>query len=223
MQYLTFHDALSFSDYSSNPTALLFFFFFPSFVSQQQGPLVLTPAQLALYNGSDPNLPIYLAINGTIFDVSAKPHIYGPGGWYAQLAGADATRGYVTGCFAEDRTPDLRGAEVAYMPIEDADADADDDGPWKALTASQKKARQRMELRAAKAAVRQTVEGWVKFYKDNDAYLEVGKVIDSPGPEGEGLEPRKLCDVAEQRRPKRSELNRREKEKAAVGAQEKEG
>src|SRR5205814_4778334 len=64
-----------------------------------------------LYDGTNPDLPIYLAINGTIFDVSASRHIYGPGGSYHFFAGHDATRAYVTGCFTEDITPDLRGVE----------------------------------------------------------------------------------------------------------------
>ncbi|KLJ08117.1 hypothetical protein EMPG_16433, partial [Blastomyces silverae] len=40
----------------------------PVLKSYLRGPILLTPAQLALYNGTDPSLPIYIAINSTIFD-----------------------------------------------------------------------------------------------------------------------------------------------------------
>merc|ERR1711939_215707 len=105
--------------------ASLFWNYQPWFANTAQivqwwaGPLQLTPDQLALYNGTDPKKPIYLAINGTIFDVSAGRHTYGPAGSYSVFAGRDATRAFVTGCFLEDRTADLRGAEEIYLPVED--------------------------------------------------------------------------------------------------------
>lgn len=155
-------------------------------------------------------------MNGTIFDVSAKSHVYGPGGSYSALAGVDATRGYVTGCLAEDRTPDLRGAELVYIPVEDAGESED-----KVLTAAQRKARQRKELERAKAAVQHTVGGWMQFFKTNGAYFEVGTVKDSPGPAKKSLERRRLCQAAERRRPKRSELIKGEKARSASAASEK--
>jgi hypothetical protein len=39
----------------------------------QDGPIYLTDAELATYDGSDPTKPIYVAVNGTIFDVTAGP------------------------------------------------------------------------------------------------------------------------------------------------------
>ncbi|KAI6911910.1 hypothetical protein KC318_g1655 [Hortaea werneckii] len=81
------------------------------------GPLRLTDAELALYNGTDPTKPVLLALNGTIYDVSAGRRVYGPGGSYHVFAGKDAARGFVTGCFAEDGTPDLRGVEWTYVPV----------------------------------------------------------------------------------------------------------
>ncbi|KAI7323704.1 hypothetical protein KC315_g8446, partial [Hortaea werneckii] len=81
-----------------------------------QGPLRLTDAELALYNGTDPDKPVLLALNGTIYDVTAGRRVYGPGGSYHVFAGRDAARGFVTGCFAEDGTPDLRGVEWTYVP-----------------------------------------------------------------------------------------------------------
>ncbi|KAJ3100984.1 hypothetical protein HDU97_001740 [Phlyctochytrium planicorne] len=59
--------------------------------------IVLTAAELAQYDGSDPTKPIYLAINGKIFDVSGAPNYYGKGGGYGFFSGKDATRAYITG------------------------------------------------------------------------------------------------------------------------------
>lgn len=36
-----------------------------------------TESELLLYNGEDPSLPIYLAIDETVYDVSANPRMYG--------------------------------------------------------------------------------------------------------------------------------------------------
>ena len=45
----------------------------------------ITEAELAKYDGTGKDGTIYLAINGTIYDVSASPAFYGPGGHYRQL------------------------------------------------------------------------------------------------------------------------------------------
>ena len=78
----------------------------------------LTDAQLREYDGSDTSKPLYLAINGTIFDVSAGRGFYGPGGHYGHFAGRDATRAWVTECWdTEDQlTHDMRGVEELFMP-----------------------------------------------------------------------------------------------------------
>ncbi|EEH38812.1 hypothetical protein PAAG_08539 [Paracoccidioides lutzii Pb01] len=167
------------------------------------GPINLTPVQLALYNGSDPTLPIYVAINGTIFDVSANPRIYGAGGGYNSLAGVDATRAFATGCFKEDRTPDLRGVELMFIPIDD-----DDGNPAEqAMSGAEKKIRREKELRAAREMVRKQVSHWKEFFENHKDYFEVGRVLGGPGVEGKGLEKRELCEQAQKRRPKRSVLN----------------
>lgn len=76
-------------------------------------PLNLTISELSLYNGTDKHLPIYLAIDGIVFDVSSSPKVYGPGGPYHELTGKDAARVYVTGCFnkKDEYTYDLRGLD----------------------------------------------------------------------------------------------------------------
>jgi predicted heme/steroid binding protein len=52
-----------------------------------------TPAQLAQHDGSDPTKPILLAIKGTVFDVTAKRAMYGPGAGYNVFAGKDGSVG----------------------------------------------------------------------------------------------------------------------------------
>jgi len=64
---------------------------------------------LATFDGSTEDKPIYLAIDGDVYDVSSSRLTYGPGGPYHMLAGRDAARAYGTGCFATHLTHDLRG------------------------------------------------------------------------------------------------------------------
>lgn len=70
---------------------------------------VFTVEELAQYDGSDPDKPIYLALLGKVYDVTAGRNYYGPGGGYSFFAGRDATRSYITGCFQTHLTHDLRG------------------------------------------------------------------------------------------------------------------
>lgn len=70
---------------------------------------IFTAKQLLEYDGSDPSKPIYLAINGRVYDVSAGPGYYGKGGSYNFFSGKDAARAYITGCFETHLVPDLRG------------------------------------------------------------------------------------------------------------------
>lgn len=159
----------------------------------QQGPVTLTPSQLALYNGTDTTLPLYVVVNGTIFDVSANRLIYGPGGNYNFFAGRDATRAFVTGCFKEDLTPDMRGVETMFVPVEDVE---------ETLTSGQIKIRRDKELREAKAKVESAVKRWVAFFRNHKTYFEAGKVV---GGEVTG-EPWPLCESAQKQRPKRSAM-----------------
>jgi predicted heme/steroid binding protein len=172
------------------------------------GPLLLTPAQLALFNGTDPARPIYLAINGTIFDVTAGKHTYGPGGSYEVFAGRDATRAFVTGCFLEDRTGDMRGAEYIYIPVED--------DPSEDISSGARKLRAEKERRDARKRVLQEVGKWEDFYQNHKKYFEVGKLVDVPKYTGK---PPSLCEPAEKGRPKRMKMNKKktDKEKDAPG------
>lgn len=55
-------------------------------------PQNLTATQLATFNGSDPHIPIYISIKGTIFDVSSNRSMYAPGTGYSIFAGKDASK-----------------------------------------------------------------------------------------------------------------------------------
>ncbi|KAF9482090.1 cytochrome b5 [Pholiota conissans] len=52
-----------------------------------------TTAELKAFDGSDPTKPIYVAIKGTVFDVSTKAEVYGAGRSYNVFAGKDGSRG----------------------------------------------------------------------------------------------------------------------------------
>ncbi|KZT10945.1 progesterone binding protein [Laetiporus sulphureus 93-53] len=51
-----------------------------------------TVEQLKQYDGSSPEKPIYVAIKGTVFDVSRKRDTYGKGKSYNLFAGKDASK-----------------------------------------------------------------------------------------------------------------------------------
>lgn len=162
----------------------------------QGGSLHLTPAQLSLYNGTDPSLPIYLAVNGSIFDVSANRPIYGPGGSYNFFAGRDATRAFVTGCFKEDLTPDLDGVEEMFLPVEDVD---------ERITSAERQLRRERELRLAREQIVKTVSRWQGFFRNHKKYFQVG-AVENDGVVDPDKGKRVLCEGAQNQRPKRSEM-----------------
>jgi len=51
-----------------------------------------TVEELKAYDGSDPSKPILVAIKGTVFDVTRKADVYGPGKSYNLFAGKDGSR-----------------------------------------------------------------------------------------------------------------------------------
>lgn len=121
--------------------------------------------------------------------------MYGPGGSYSFFAGRDATRAFITGCFQEDLTPDLRGAEMTYVPQDDEN---------EKLSKQEIKTRREREVRLARKRVGDTIEGWAKMFKGEGGkpYFKVGEIK-----RGEGwlerLPRRELCEAAQKQRPKR--------------------
>lgn len=52
----------------------------------------ITADELSKYNGDSPDMPIYLALNGYVYDVSAgKDDFYGQGQAYHDLVGKDSS------------------------------------------------------------------------------------------------------------------------------------
>ncbi|RMY97019.1 hypothetical protein D0862_08277 [Hortaea werneckii] len=199
------------------------------------GPLHLTDAELSLYNGTDTHKPVLLALNGTIYDVSAGRRVYGPGGSYHVFAGRDAARGFVTGCFVEDGVPDLRGVEWTYVPVgiprfgeeeeEEGEVgrgkEGEGDGKGrggeeeevgkkeekkKKKISPELKSQREQALRQARKQVQATIEGWGKMFRG-----ETGKGYFEVGKvvreEGwlEKLPRREICAQAERGRPKGKE------------------
>jgi len=162
------------------------------------GPIHLTDSELALYDGTDPKKPIYVGLNGSIYDVSASPSTYGPGGGYSFFSGKDAARAFITGCFQEDLTPDLRGVEDMYIPV-DSPSDA-------ALSKKKLKIRREREVREGRKRVREGIETWAGVFRGETGrpYFYVGQIKREEG-WLEKLPKRKLCAPAEEGRPKRED------------------
>ncbi|KAK0491799.1 cytochrome b5, partial [Armillaria luteobubalina] len=81
--------------------------------------------ELRQYDGSDPSKPIYVSIKGTIFDVTRKADVYGPGKSYSVFAGKDGSRGLgMSSLKVEDAVPD-------YSVLDEKDTKVLDD--WHAF------------------------------------------------------------------------------------------
>ncbi|KAK3939268.1 hypothetical protein QBC46DRAFT_151383 [Diplogelasinospora grovesii] len=157
--------------------------------AQIRGPVYMTMSELAQYDGRDQSKPIYLAINGTIYDVSANRRTYGPGGSYHFFAGTDAARAYVTGCFAEDRTADMRGVEEMYLPIDDPTID---NRYW---TPEELEKMREEEMKEALQKVHEGLLHWVNFFAHSKKYTRVG-YIKRPKDWLSNEPRRKLCESA---------------------------
>ncbi|KAK4983272.1 hypothetical protein LTR50_007323 [Elasticomyces elasticus] len=193
-----------------------------------RGPLHLTPTQLSLYDGRTPQTPIYLALNGSIYDVSAGARHYGPGGSYHFFAGRDAARAFVTGCFEEDLTPDLRGVEEMFVPVDEEGGEevgevgegggegiggmvgrvrdgVGEEGERRRKRAERKVRRER-EYRQARKKVAEAIEGWAGMFRGEGGkdYWWVGEVVREEG-WLEKLPRRELCEMAKRQRPKRKD------------------
>ena len=79
-----------------------------------------TPAQLAKYDGNNPDRHILVAVLGKVYDVTAGAAFYGPRGPYSTFGGRDASRALAVGSFDREVFVDVDG------PIDDL-ADLDDE------------------------------------------------------------------------------------------------
>ncbi|PRQ52370.1 putative cytochrome b5-like heme/steroid binding domain-containing protein [Rosa chinensis] len=84
-------------------TLLALFAFYYKPLSKQR---LFTVEELALYNGTDQSLPIFLGILGSVFDVTKGKSHYGEGGGYNHFSGRDASRAFVSGNFTGDGLTD---------------------------------------------------------------------------------------------------------------------
>ncbi|KAJ3041679.1 hypothetical protein HK097_002205 [Rhizophlyctis rosea] len=67
-----------------------------------------TPKELAHYDGKE-DKPIFIGVNGRVYDVSRGRGFYGPGSMYGNFAGRDASRGLAKNSFDEDMLTDPSG------------------------------------------------------------------------------------------------------------------
>lgn len=197
---------------------------FGAMAEEATGNLKITEDELKQYDGTDPDKPIYLAIDGVIFDVSISPAFYGPGGHYHHFTGKDASRAWVSECWdSEDQlTWRMDGIEDMFMPkyldesmertaagesdIEGAVEYGGEELAKMAQTILKKMGkvsekemakRRKSDKKEAAEAVQTQLQHWFNFFNNNDKYTAVGKVIhDEKKPE-----PPALCEAALKKRP----------------------
>ncbi|KAI1321180.1 hypothetical protein EDD11_007746 [Mortierella claussenii] len=73
---------------------------------------IFSHEELLLHDGIKEDQPIYVAIKGTVFDVTAKKAMYGPSGGYHCFAGRDASKALGKSSLnVEDCTADYSGLD----------------------------------------------------------------------------------------------------------------
>lgn len=97
----------------------------PEAVPEAEAPLAANLEELRRHRGAEGGL-IWLGFDGEIFDVSAAPAIFGPGGQYAALAGVDATR-----CLGEMSLSPNNLDDLRWEP--DNSEEEKQKGEWKQL------------------------------------------------------------------------------------------
>ena len=101
----------------------------------------------------------------------------------------------MTGCFADDRTPDMRGVEEMFLPLEDSAANAH-------FSKEELAEMRKEEMRTARKKVKDALGHWVDFFAKNDKYRKVGTVKREKGWLKE-LPRRDLCEAAQKGRKPR--------------------
>jgi len=61
-----------------------------------------TLAELATFDGKDPERPLLIAVRGQVYDVTPGRAFYGPGGPYEMFAGRDCTRALAKMAFDDE-------------------------------------------------------------------------------------------------------------------------
>ena len=61
-------------------------------IIKNQNLKLFTASELSKFNGVDPKLPIYLALDGYVYDITSGVEFYKVGGPYHDLAGKDASQ-----------------------------------------------------------------------------------------------------------------------------------
>lgn len=75
-------------------------------------PRDFSPEELRKMNGTNGN-PVYVAVQGVVYDVSSRASFYGPGGPYHIFAGRDAARALALGSLEE------KDVEAPYPKLDD--------------------------------------------------------------------------------------------------------
>lgn len=117
------------------------------------------------------------------------------------LSGKDASRAFITGCFGEDLTPDMRGVEEMFIPLDNPKEDSE-------LSPGKRKTQRERETRQAKQKVKDGIEAWAKLFSGATGkdYFAVGEVVREEG-WLEKLPKRTLCGSAQQKRKMRGLLD----------------
>ncbi|KAI8843593.1 cytochrome b5-like heme/steroid binding domain-containing protein [Chytridium lagenaria] len=72
--------------------------------------------ELAQYDGTDASKPVYLAVKGTVFDVSQNRDMYKPGQGYSVFAGKDASKALGKSSLKpEDCIPDFSSLDAEEL------------------------------------------------------------------------------------------------------------
>lgn len=117
----------------------------------------------------------------------------------------------MTGCFEEDLTPDLRGVEEMFVPVDPPDAPEHQEdkqlvrqGGRAGPTKADLKNRRAREMRVARKRVQETIKGWAKTFSGEGGkpYYLAGEIVREEG-WLERLPKRELCEAAKKSRPKR--------------------
>ena len=97
----------------------------PGMYKPQRKPakIFLLPSELAKHDGADSSLPVYVAVRGTIYDVTSRRDMYGiKGQGYNCLAGRDASRALAKHSLDEETCKNPRIDDLSPGELDALDA-----------------------------------------------------------------------------------------------------